>query len=354
LGAAVVAGVAFALVSMTSSANMAPSREDEATDELYGGQQAPREAPAKDVPAQEPPTEAPAPTDPPAVQPEPTTGRADDVKPTSSKAPTSDSALGPKDSDEVGGEEASDDRVETPSPEPDDAPPRDPARRSLSHHRQGSLTIMPGWGFSAIVPYQKRVFCGEFSDDPGSSTKRKSFCTMGSPWFIEFTGGYGVHPRLDVVLGVRLHVQKRDYRCRGDEIDSCKGLFNDSLAVGLAPGIRAWISDPERMFKIGGAVDFVWLHERFSGYRARARCEGRDDFVNGPCPVEEPLEGYEGSRDDETRIGDDDIGFRIGPVIQVDPHPNFGIFLMPAARMGLLRWFEFSFDIALGVQARFP
>jgi hypothetical protein len=361
LGPAALAGLTFAAVPTAGHASTAPSREDEATDDLYGGQVSPTQdtTPKAEPKPKSEPKEAPAAKEPPEPTDEPQASTdasaPDPAAPTSSKAPGSDVRIAADDRDD----DASDEPVtpsegsDAPSPDADETR-RENTGRSLSHHRKGSLSVMPGWGFSAIVPYQKRIFCGEFSDDPGSSTKRKSFCTMGSPWFIEFTGGYGVHPRLDVVLGVRLNVQKRDYRCRGDEIDSCKGLFNDSLAVGLAPGIRAWISDPERMFKIGGAVDFIWLHESFSGYRRRDRCEGRDDVVNGPCPVEEPVEGYDGSRADERRISDDDIGFRIGPVLQVDPHPNVGIFLMPAARMGLLRWFEFSFDIALGVQARFP
>jgi hypothetical protein len=342
---------------MPDRASAAPSRDDEATDELFGGQTKPKkDEPTKQEKPAEKPTEKPS--EAPASQPR--SEPAEPVAPTSSKAPGSERSA------EAGSADEEDASTEAPSSStaPDEQP--EPASEgqgqgrstdpsSKSHYRQGSLSIMPGWGFSAIVPYQKRIFCGEFSDDPGSSTKRKSFCTMGSPWFLEFTGGYGVHPRVDVVLGVRLHVQKRDYRCRKEgELDTCKGMFNDSLAVGLAPGIRAWISDPERMFKIGGAVDFVWMHERYTGYRRRGRCQGPNDTVNGPCPVEEPIEGYDDARSDEASIRDDDIGFRLGPVFQLDPHRNVGIFLLPAARVGLLRWFEFSFDIALGVQARFP
>ncbi len=221
---------------------------------------------------------------------------------------------------------------------------------SFSHHNQGSLTVAAGWGFGAVLPYVNDAFCGEFIDDPGSETKRKSFCTGAVPWFMEFTGGFGVHPRIDVVLGVRLNVQKREFKCKDDaDPETCKGLFNDSLAVGLTPGIRAWISRPERRVKIGGAVDFVWTHENFSGYRGRSRCTGPTDTVGGPCPVPEgPI--VAGEHD----IKDDDIGVRLGPVLQIEPHRNVGIVLSPLARLGFLRWFEFSFDVSLGVQARFP
>ena len=342
--------LAAAALAIPDGASAAPSREDEATDALYGNTSSDDEAPREAPPKEEPRVIDERPSEPkPTAEP-----RTVESGPTSSRAPGSDRPIESAAPSEPEPEPEPAATEPTSAREEGDAP-RASTPRGMSHYRQGSLSVMPGWGFSAIVPYQKRIFCGEFSDDPGSSTKRKSFCTMGTPWFIEFTAGYGIHPRIDLVLGVRVHVQKRDYRCRKDgEIDSCKGMFNDSLAVGLAPGIRAWISDPERIVKIGAAVDFIWLHESFRGYRRRGRCEGRNDTVNGPCPVEEPLEGYEAARSDEAGIGDDDIGFRLGPVLQVDPHRNIGIFLMPAARMGLLRWFEFSFDIALGVQARFP
>jgi hypothetical protein len=212
------------------------------------------------------------------------------------------------------------------------------------------FSVSAGWGFAATVPYDDGVFCGEFSDDSGSDTRRKTLCTRAAPWFLEFTGGYGVHPRIDVLLGVRLAVQRRAFRCK-DENDpsSCSGLFNDSLAVGLMPGFRGWFSRPERMVKIGGEIDFVWLHESFRGYRDRAACTGPDDRQGGPCPL---AEGSIVAAEDD--IGDDDIGLKIGPVLQIDPHRNVGIILQPAARMGLLRWFEFAFELGLGVQARFP
>ena len=230
----------------------------------------------------------------------------------------------------------------------------DKSPRNFSHHRLGSFAVSAGSGFQMVVPYSDGQFCGQFSTDPagldGTSGGRKALCTAGAPWFLDFTMGYGVLPRLDVVLTLRVNVSKRAWRCRDDgDPESCRGLFNDKVGIGLLPGVRAWLSKPERMFKIGAAVDFVWIYEDFAGYRQRPTCSGTED-AEVICPL-----GREGQVvAAEGDVGNNDVGLRFGPVLQLDPHRNVGVFLLPSARMSFLRWFEAGFDIQLGVQARFP
>ncbi len=224
-------------------------------------------------------------------------------------------------------------------------------KKDLSHYQTGSFAVSGGWGFYGIVPYDDGVFCGQFSGDPDSDTRRKSFCVhpRGVP-FLDFTLGYGAHPRLDIVLTMRLNLAKRAWKCKDDtDPDTCAGLFVDKLGFGLFPGIRGWISKPQDMFKLGAALDFMWMHENFAGYRNRPVCTGtqNQDVI---CPT-----GSEAAKSDaEKKVKNDDIGVRLGLVLQLDVHHNVGIFLMPTARMGFLRWFEFGIDVQLGVQARFP
>ncbi len=228
--------------------------------------------------------------------------------------------------------------------------------KSLSHYQTGGVSVSGGWGFYGVVPYTDGMFCGEFSGDIDSDSGRKSFCTnTRGVAFMEFGGFYGAHPRLDIVLNLRLNMMKRKFVCKDeDDPESCQGLFNDNLGIGLFPGIRGWISKPEDVFKIGAAIDFVWMHENFDGYRKRPLCQNPGMITDPSAPVCPRATGEPAKVAQEADIKNDDVGVRIGLALQVDPHHNIGIFVMPTARMGFLRWFEFAVDIQLGIQARFP
>jgi len=224
-------------------------------------------------------------------------------------------------------------------------------KKGLEHWKLGMVGVRAGWGLNLIVPYKDR-FCGEFSTEGDDEDGRKSVCSMANPWFLEFSAGYGAVKRMDVVLTYRLNLQPRDFTCKdSDDPTTCKGLYNEGLGMALGPGIRAWISKPHKLFKVGAAVDVLWTYEDFSGYRGRVACTGPDDPA-GPCPKEGGEE--KGKAETEGDVGNNDFGLRLGPVFQIDPHHNVGIVLQPWARMSFIRAFEIAFDITLGMQARFP
>jgi hypothetical protein len=225
-------------------------------------------------------------------------------------------------------------------------------KKTLSHWKLGMVGVRAGWGLNLIVPYKDR-FCGEFATEGDDEDGRKSICSQANPWFLEISAGYGAVKRMDVVVTYRLNLQSRDFSCKDeDDPTTCKGLYNTGLGMALGPGIRAWISKPHKLFKIGAAVDVLWTYEDFSGYRGRTACTGPDDDVGGPCP--KPGGEEKGKEESEADVGNNDFGMRLGPIIQIDPHHNIGIVLQPWARMGLVRAFEIAFDITLGLQARFP
>jgi len=229
--------------------------------------------------------------------------------------------------------------------------------KSLSHKGTGMIGVAGGFGYGLRTAGDK--YCGEFSSDPGDADGRKAVCTGLAPAFLDLTLGYGAADRIDVVLGVRVNLQKRQYddsKCGG--ADTCtdgKGLFVDGRGIGILPGIRIWGSEPDKIFKLGGAVDFFYMYENFDGYRNRPL---------GPNNTEDPAD-RQANRDDEAAVSDHFIGMRGGPIIQVDPHHNVGIFFIPAAVPGFrpkqadgkdrdAGWFELAFDLSLGIQARFP
>ncbi|RMH00076.1 MAG: hypothetical protein D6705_01205 [Deltaproteobacteria bacterium] len=322
-----------------------------------GPTDAPATPPSADVPATPPGTDAPATppsTDAPAAPPStdapaaPPSGKAEDQPAGTAEAPGAGEG-GAADGDvptEGGVPSASGPSAATTT---ETRAPR--AVHPRSHHRLGLLGVAAGWGYFGIVPYNDGQFCGQYSTDPGSDTGRKAFCTERRGMaFLDLTGGYGVHPRIDLLLTVRINLMKRDYVCKdaGDP-ETCSGLFVDKVGFGLFPGIRAYFSKPEALVKVGAAVDFLWMHENFAGYRGRPVCTGTSG-TEVVCPL-----GREAPKDDaERKTKDDDIGLRLGFLVQADVHHNVGVFLMPAARMTFLRWFEFGLDIQAGIQTRFP
>jgi hypothetical protein len=220
-------------------------------------------------------------------------------------------------------------------------------KTGLSHHKTGMLGVAVGAGWGMIITGDK--FCGEFSEDEGDSDNRKGLCTGMRPLALDITAGFGAAPRLDVVMTVRINLMKREYKfddCNSDvePCDKGKGLFNKSVGIGVMPGVRIWGKDNDKLFKVGGSIDFVYFYENFDGYRSRPRHPEED-----ADPVNES---------EEKRVVDHSIGLRGGPVLQIDPHHNVGIYITPAVvpliHAGGPTWVEIGFEGSLGFQARFP
>lgn len=226
--------------------------------------------------------------------------------------------------------------------------------KNLTHFRTGGVSVGFGMGYGLVTAGDK--YCGEFSSaTSGDADGRKSLCTGATPPALDFGLSYGAHPRIDVVVAMRLGLTPRDYDDSSCEsgADTCEdgaGLFVDKRAIGVMPGIRLWGVDNDKVFKVGGAIDLVYMREDFTGYRERPLGPGED-------------QGDEANYEAEENVGDAALGMRGGPILQVDPHHNFGIFFMPAAVISFrpaqdgasdAGWFETAFEASLGVQARFP
>ncbi|TPV93973.1 MAG: hypothetical protein B7733_17480 [Myxococcales bacterium FL481] len=226
--------------------------------------------------------------------------------------------------------------------------------QNLTHVRTAGVSAGFGLGYGLITAGDK--FCGEFAgESSGDTDGRKSLCTGATAPTLDIGLSYGVLARLDVVVSFRLALSSRQFDgsgCSPDE-PGCRdgsGLFVDKRAFGFMPGIRLWGSDNDKVVKIGGAADFVWLREDFSGYRERPLGVAEDPADEATFAAEE-------------QVGDNVLGLRGGPIIQIDPHHHFGVFFMPAAVVSFrpaqdeaadAGWFETAFEASLGVQARFP
>lgn len=339
----------LALASRSEPAAEPPVVETDAPVEDPGAAPAEDAEPPPAEPAAETESSAPAPEDPAASE-APASSPADEAE-----GPTDDEYASSKDAGTAMSGEA----------EQGDELPEDKQTvgnvkkkpKSLSHKKTGMIGVAGGFGYGLRTAGDK--YCGEFSSDSGDADGRKGLCTGLTPAFLDITLGYGAADRIDVVLGVRVNLQKRDYdnsSCGGAEtcVDG-KGLFVDSLGIGVLPGIRIWGGEPNKIFKLGGAVDFFYMYENFDGYRNRPV---------GPNNTEDATD-RQANFEDEQAVSDHFVGLRGGPIIQVDPHHNVGIFFIPAAVPGFrpkqpdgrsrdAGWFEIGFDLSLGIQARFP
>lgn len=232
--------------------------------------------------------------------------------------------------------------------------------KNLSHVKTGMVGAAAGVGYGLITAGDK--YCGEFSDDEGDQDKRKSLCTARTPAVLDAHIGFGANDRIDIVVGVRVNLEKRDYdaeSCSGDT--TCvegKGLFAEQRGIGVMPGVRLWGKDNNKVFKLGGAIDFLYMYENFEGYRKRPPLDDTNNNIQEDKGMPD-----QGNVEAEDKVSDHIIGFRGGPILQVDPHHNVGIFFIPAA-VPTFRpqqrnatdsgWFEIAFEATIGVQARFP
>jgi hypothetical protein len=225
--------------------------------------------------------------------------------------------------------------------------------KKLSHEKTGILGVGMIAGVSLITAGDK--FCGEFSDSRQDPDSRKPICVGRTPFALDVLAGFGANARIDVIVNVRVNLETRDFDngdCAAGE-DICaegKGLFNTKLGIGVAPGVRIYGKETDKIVKFGGVAQILYVNENFQGYRDR-----------GTGPMEDDNDTT--NQENEDGVGDNFLGLRGGPILQIDPHHNFGITLQPAMIPGFRPkkksevdggWFEIGFEVALGFEARFP
>jgi hypothetical protein len=173
-----------------------------------------------------------------------------------------------------------------------------PTRRDPIYHHAGQLglSVMPGVGYALIIPYEEDIDCG---DADGAS---KRVCANRTPVFVDLQAAFGVSTRLDLVVDVRLGLEKG-------------AMVGRQFA--LMPGLRIWL----------------------------------DQDVN--VKFYTTIQGVFDNTDQET-VSDNDFGFRNANGLMYDVIRNVGFFFQFGETFGFKRWFRVELDVGLGVQVRFP
>ena len=337
----------------TAAPAAVPAAPDPATAAPMTGEPAPSTTPTDGGPGEErdmTPADAAAPLPAPAPAPAEATAPASTGAP-ETEGPTPEEYSSSKDAGTaLSGGDVDDRTTETATL---GKQKKEKTEKKLSHEKTGILGVAGGIGTSMITAGDK--FCGEFSDSPQDPDGRKPLCVGRTPFTLDALVGFGATDRIDIIVNVRINLEKRDYdNSKCDGADTCAegtGLFNNKLGIGVAPGLRIFGQGTDKIVKFGGVAQFMYMNESFAGYRSR---------LQGPMEMDDTDTD---NADDEDGVGDHFVGLRGGPVLQIDPHHNFGITLNPAMIPGFRPkrrqevdggWFEIGFEVALGLEARFP
>jgi len=169
------------------------------------------------------------------------------------------------------------------------------ASPSLSHQRQLGLGILPGSGYRVLFPYQENVYCGQPS---------RRVCNGRLPAFLDVQPSFGLNPHWDALVDLRFGLQAD---------------FARTHAFAFAPGVRYWVSPPDRLkffTTLQVAFDFTEQHNR-------------------------TLSGW-------------DLAFHNSNGLMFEVMRNLGLYAQFSDTVGFVRWLRFEIDVGAGVQARFP
>lgn len=171
------------------------------------------------------------------------------------------------------------------------------------HKFQGVVNITTGSGWYMVAPYDKndeKKLCG-YNDD----NEPEPLCTGRSSWYLDFLGGFGVRPGLELVVMYRQGVESA-------------GLGNPQTRR-FGGGVKFY-KPADSLVKMGfGIIPLFDFSERPDGQ------ESRGDFV-----------------------------IHIPILLQVDIIRWFGAYGQIAPNISFVSEFRFDINFGIGIQARFP
>jgi len=169
-----------------------------------------------------------------------------------------------------------------------------------SHQGQVGLALWPASGYRMIVPY-KDAYCGQLGH---------RVCSGRIPWFLDVEPSFGLSDGWDLVLTLRLGLE-RD--------------FHLHRTFAAMPGFRYWV-DRDMPLRLFTTVQLVY----------------DDTDQNGNVAT------------DGTAISDLDLGVRNANGFMYDVLRNFSLYFQFGETIAFKRWFRFEMDGGFGLQARIP
>lgn len=182
---------------------------------------------------------------------------------------------------------------------------------NYSHRGQLLASLRLGMGYRAIVPYEGTTFCGDTSTQ--TSTGNAAACIGRAPFSMDLELGYGVHPRIDLLLELRV------------------GLESDFGATRAA-------TDGPRAFHVSPGARFFW------GETAKTKV-----FTTAQIVLD--VAGYQGGNGVELGT---DVGVRNLSGVWFDLAREYGFYLYAGPTASFARWFRFEMEAGFGFSGRYP
>lgn len=181
--------------------------------------------------------------------------------------------------------------------------------RGFSHRFQGGLGILVGSGYNFAIAYG-RGNEQEYCHQPGE-TEAQIVCHKRSPVFFDIQASFGVTEGLEVLLEYRLGLIEEVYL---SDISAESSVTGTSRPMAFGFGIRYYVSPRNRIkFTVGAILDI--------------------DFTNGL-----------------------DVDVAIRPIfgLQIEIIRWIGVYAQGSVNLSFIRNFGLAFDLAGGLQFRFP
>ena len=188
--------------------------------------------------------------------------------------------------------------IAAPPPIEDDTP--------KDHHKQIGVGLQIPLGFRLIAPYDGE-WCGQEGENENANAE---VCLGRTPVTFDFEFAYGVKPNLEVLLEVRLGLE-RDFGATTGMTDNGPRLFHWS------PGVKFYFSEAKTS-KLFSTAQVVFDHTSY-----------------------DQVEGFE-------------FALRNVNGLQFDLHPSYGLYVFVGEEMAFRRWFSLAVEAGLGIQGRYP
>ncbi|MEZ4365783.1 MAG: hypothetical protein R2939_05785 [Kofleriaceae bacterium] len=177
------------------------------------------------------------------------------------------------------------------------------------HARQFGLAMALPFGLRAVKTYDGE-YCGDLSDDTGGNAPA---CVGRASQALDFIASYGVLPRLEALLELRVGLER--------DPGSRPGADDGPRVFHLSPGVRVFYSDARtsKLFSTGQAVF---------------------DFTGNLAPSGETIGA--------------DVGVRNVNGLWFDRHAQWGWYLFVGETLTFTRWLRFELEGGIGIQGRLP
>jgi hypothetical protein len=197
-------------------------------------------------------------------------------------------------------EEGSEPRLITPTT-PDEPEPE----ASKDHYKQVGVALQIPAGVRLVAPYDGE-YCG---DRGGNENVNAEVCVGRAPQTLDFVLAYGVKPNFEVLLELRLGIE-RDF--------------------GMSP-----TSEGPRLFHWSPGVKFYFSEARVSKLFSTAQL------------------AFDHTGYDHSDVGTE-IAVRNVNGFELDLHPSYGLYFFVGEQIAFRRWFEVQVEAGIGIQGRYP